>query len=762
MHLVDISHIPFPDAPPIVYPDVAFWRKITADRKQYASVDLASNSPAEQHILTALTNDKTTLEFTEVPLNDVINYIKDRHHIEVTFDVNALRDAAIDPTALPVSINVHDLTLRSALKLILSQFQLTYVIENEVLLITTKDKANTMLKTKVYPVADLVLPIQSQQANPFQMGGGFGGGGGGVGIGGGGGGGGFGGGGGGLGGLGGGGGGLFGGGGFNVPDNAGVRLPPPKSGGAFAVGDDLTLSPKKSADAKAAPTATIPTSVKVPAATVNQPIDKSTAASSAEKSAVQAEQIVVKSDVDPEKFWNDYFANLAKPDEKLAAETAEKRNAAVRQAAKELMNDKRFNHVTALIHGALRNGYAQPWMYEALALAMQADNQPKEEIERALMSAVDFANSPTDVMNVAIYMARIGLDTRALKLMRQVAAMEPFRHEPYMHGLRIAQRLGDTDGIRWACLGVLSQAWPNDKKEVVDSARFAADALLEKLRKDGKSAQADDFRKAFDAAQTRDCRVVIKWTGNGDIDAIVEEPTGAICSDRNPRTAGGGVMLGDTYAKFKTSDDSNAEYSEEYVLPKGFSGQYKLLLRKLWGQVATGKVTVDVYTHYGTPKQVHVQQQIPVSERDALVTFELADGRRTEPLAQAQLATAAANQVAVNQAVLANQLSAIDTSSSGSNSTGIIGAPGTGGVAANPFGLPFFRAGAVGYQPVITTLPEGANMTAQAVISADRRYVRITSTPFFSTIGPVNTFNFATGGGGTTSTGTGAGTGTGF
>ncbi len=51
--------------------------------------------------------------------------------------------------------------------------------------------------------------------------------------------------------------------------------------------------------------------------------------------------------------------------------------------------------------------------------------------------------------------------------------------------------------------------------------------------------------------------------------------------------------------------------------------------------------------------------------------------------------------------------------------------------------------------PVITTLPEGANMSAQAVVSADRRYVRITATPLFSTIPEVSTFNFATGGGST-------------
>ena len=58
--------------------------------------------------------------------------------------------------------------------------------------------------------------------------------------------------------------------------------------------------------------------------------------------------------------------------------------------------------------------------------------------------------------------------------------------------------------------------------------------------------------------------------------------------------------------------------------------------------------------------------------------------------------------------------------------------------------------GAVGYQPVITVLPSGANMTvAPAVVLHDRRYVRVSPTPFFSGVSQVNTFNYVTGSSGT-------------
>ena len=49
---------------------------------------------------------------------------------------------------------------------------------------------------------------------------------------------------------------------------------------------------------------------------------------------------------------------------------------------------------------------------------------------------------------------------------------------------------------------------------------------------------------------------------------------------------------------------------------------------------------------------------------------------------------------------------------------------------------------AAAQQPVIVVLSEGTFMTVQAVVSNDRRFVRLTIVPFFSKIGNVNTFTF--------------------
>jgi type II secretory pathway component GspD/PulD (secretin) len=62
--------------------------------------------------------------------------------------------------------------------------------------------------------------------------------------------------------------------------------------------------------------------------------------------------------------------------------------------------------------------------------------------------------------------------------------------------------------------------------------------------------------------------------------------------------------------------------------------------------------------------------------------------------------------------------------------------------------IPVVGFGSVGFQPVITMLPDGISLTVLAVISADRRYVRLSLSPLFSAVTRVDTFQSAGGGAG--------------
>jgi hypothetical protein len=172
-------------------------------------------------------------------------------------------------------------------------------------------------------------------------------------------------------------------------------------------------------------------------------------------------------------------------------------------------------------------------------------------------------------------------------------------------------------------------------------------------------------------------------------------------------------------------------------------------------------VTVDVYINRHTPQEKHVRHQIPLSDKDAMVVFDVDAGRRSESLQAHQVASVVSTQTAVNRAVLAQHLNTMTESEAATNL-----AIARARLAQGNTPFPFFRNGAVGFQPNITVLPEGAMLVgATAVISADRRYVRFSGLPFFSSIGDVQTFNFFTGDTGTSGNGNGGngnGTGTGI
>jgi hypothetical protein len=750
---VEKSHIPFNDLEPIIYPDADFWRRISdkdnpdSRVNKYNSMDLSKQNSAESDIQQAL-KEPTQLEFTETSLQDVIDYLKDLHKqkhpsFEIVLDTRALSDVGVTPETL-VTKNLKGISLRSALRLLLKDLQATYMIKDEVLLITSQDVADQNMTTKVYPVADLVIPVQSQSMGGMMggmgggmMGGGMGGMGGGM----------MGGMGGGMGGMGGGMGGMGGGMGmgFNIPHELLPKIP---QGGfqAFSVNDDLNVSAKQESKTSATVEKSVPVTEKkeMPASVAPAVAPKATA------SKFEKIEIDLKSGEKPEIVWDRYFA----------AHTPEP--AAVRDAVRRLMYEAKYEHVIALIGSAIRHQQPQSWMYEAMSLAMQAAGRPQEDVERAIMSAVDFAQTSTDLMYIGTYLMTMDLNDRALDVFRQASALDPVQPQPYMLGLKVARKSNNIDGLRWASLGILSQAWPKEQTSVWQAGIGVADEVLAKLKAEGKTEEADAFLAELDKAVERDCAVVVNYTGDAQLDLVVREPTGSICNFRTPRTASGGMLLGN--AIDQTNVDNGGGRSEIYVCPKGFDGNYQIAISRVFGNIATGKVHVKVMTHYRGKTPVIVEKTIPLVKDQALIAFDLKDGRRQEPIADFQIANAAVDQMKVNAGaqILAQQLEGSvnpGTMNSLAESNSMYGGgSGTGnGINGLP-GFPFGRGGAVGYEPVIKQYPEGASMSVTAVVSADRRYVRI-SIPYygltFSGVGQVNTFNTSSGQGGTTSGGTG-------
>lgn len=101
---------------------------------------------------------RTEVNFPEIPLAEVINYFRELNDVPILIQTKDLTDVGVTRDE-PITLDIKDLSLKNALLQILDPLDLTYVVEREMILITSKEKAEEMLKTRVYPVGDLCREI---------------------------------------------------------------------------------------------------------------------------------------------------------------------------------------------------------------------------------------------------------------------------------------------------------------------------------------------------------------------------------------------------------------------------------------------------------------------------------------------------------------------------------------------------------------------------------------------------------------------------
>jgi type II secretory pathway component GspD/PulD (secretin) len=105
-----------------------------------------------------------SLNFKNTKLSQVIDDLHDLSGVNVIADKAALDEAGISLDR-EVDLKVENVSMKSALNVLLSQIHLTYVIKDEMLQITTEDNAKGKQVRVVYPVADLVVPVENHAMN---------------------------------------------------------------------------------------------------------------------------------------------------------------------------------------------------------------------------------------------------------------------------------------------------------------------------------------------------------------------------------------------------------------------------------------------------------------------------------------------------------------------------------------------------------------------------------------------------------------------
>ncbi|WP_437185477.1 hypothetical protein SH668x_002583 [Planctomicrobium sp. SH668] len=400
----------------------------------------------------------------------------------------------------------------------------------------------------------------------------------------------------------------------------------------------------------------------------------------------------------------------------------------------KLHQDKQYPQVIACLQAAMLHGQAQPWMYEVLALNMEIENYPKESIERVVLSLSDFGEADySTMMYSGAYLNRFGRKEAALALYHQASRLLPERSEPYVLGLKLATQTGNVDEIQWAAEGILLNHWqPDYAKE-----HKLADAALKDAI--GRASKANDhelvkrLEQSWKEAKSRDLSIRLEWNGEADLDMEVEEPTGAVCSIQHLETVTGGIFLHDGIGP-----DSKDCY-EAYVCPRGIAGTYRVRVKNSGGTLVGNRATLTVVFREGMPDQSRVVRTLVIEDDEVMLTFDLAEGRRTTPR----------HVTILTERNPSDTLSALQAAS---EPVQLRQRDPRAAEVARQFresrqGMQLNRArgGNVGFQPIIQTAGTGSEMTGQAVISADRRYVRLGINATTENLVDVFTFSYLNG-----------------
>ncbi|MBQ1455197.1 MAG: VWA domain-containing protein, partial [Thermoguttaceae bacterium] len=732
---VERSHIPMSDEPPILYPDAETWIALSKARKEkYSDTSLFSQTDMQRRILKAMTKvvDVKVEGEDGLPLADWfnkmrteldINIIVDRAAMEEDPEIGSLDECVIDDS-------FYGITFRSALNIILRKYNLAYCVCDEYLWITTQDTIDNidkgddlwrqMYSMRFYPVSDLTLHPSSGMGGMGGMGGMMGG----------------------MGGM------MGGMGGMGMGGMGGMM------GGGMGGGWN------------------------VPAAADERPADSADAADSANAAAGTLSTVAANLD---EKWDNWFAANAPKQPapctEGTEEERAEKNQAAADQYTKQLydfgmkfMSDiyemtknKEYEEASAALKSAIRADLASGWMYEALVLVQIQMEAPQAEIEKTILSALEFTDNPITILGIAGYLETVGSSAKALELYREISKKDPTRPEPYVRSLALAKELDDEEAQKWVVLGIASGAWEGDLvHDVWEAGGDLAKELIEKMTADGREAEAAAFQEELNKALVRDMVIDVIWTGDAEIDIAVQEPIKTVCWFAQPRTAAGGILQTRTVYEKSFDDQKEGSRSKTYVCPVAFNGEYNVVVSKTWGDLPQNKVKVVITTCIGTEYQKSAEYPLDMEAGKALFTVNMEHGRRSEEVKQEMLTAAALmnqmmiqndRQTAEKVRQFQDRKAKAEARRAGANQSYVSSYQSENGAESTAAEDAQFVSPEVkytldpdsGYMPVISFLSLGAMFYPQLGITPDRRYLLINPNQSFS--GLVRMFQYNTYGG---------------
>jgi tetratricopeptide (TPR) repeat protein len=396
-----------------------------------------------------------------------------------------------------------------------------------------------------------------------------------------------------------------------------------------------------------------------------------------------------------------------------------------------------YEHAAEFLKTNLRLGILiQPWVYEALALAMEScpDKYTPAEVERARLSAV--ALNPHDAgsyLHAAQTLAAHKQWTQAIAYCKEAARLQPAWSQCYWDALTYAEAARDTATAEWAASQLLGQDWPVDNDRWHERAQQKVWSLIGLLTEQGRQAEAERLRTVLQKLRERDLVIRVSWepgnSGPAEFELEIQEPGGSLCSSQFRQSPGGGTLLGGSLRQINRLS---------YVAAQAYSGTYQVTLRRLWGQPLGGKVRLEIITHQGTPQEQAELRTLNISQQYSF-TLTLTGGRRTAPavVPPAGASTAEPADEAPTSGLrilrILRQIADADFSDYPGGFSGGVGGP-LGARTSQPQLLTAeHQSERLAFQAAVPSAG-GIHLTTQATLSPDRRALRLTVRPDFNAL----------------------------
>lgn len=266
-----------------------------------------------------------------------------------------------------------------------------------------------------------------------------------------------------------------------------------------------------------------------------------------------------------------------------------------------LHRKKRFDDAVDGLLAAIRNGLAEPWMYDVLAVEMKIAKRPQKQIDRVLLSRIDFAaGNDAQLLVAASNLAAFDAFNESIGLCKELAKRNPHQPELWSTARRVADLDGDFKLRTWARVQTLRNVWEPGFETLHKKMEAELQDLIKEAMKRDDQPTVSAIREALRDALRRDLRVQIEWIGDGDVDLSITEPNGLICSRRQKVTANGGLLVRQDIA----TQPSSKRQVEEYVCLDAKVGTYTVKVEHVDGRVLLGRVQVKVTRNAGTGSEV--------------------------------------------------------------------------------------------------------------------------------------------------------------